>query len=145
MGGRRKVQKPPLILYVEDDDATAYLVQTEITGLEIFRVCNGEHAIEFLNQSGIYSDAPRPALVLLDLNMPKKTGFDVLADIRATPSLATIPVAIFTTSGLSEYRVKALAFGADYYFIKPSRIEGYSELATKLAQIIRPQAETASE
>lgn len=128
----------PLILYVEGDDVVAYLVQKEITGYEIFRVCNGDHALDFLNRTGAYHDALRPALVLLDLHMPKRNGFQTLAEIRSTPSLATLPVAIFTTSLWPEDREKAFVLGADHFIQKPSGLEGFSGLAATIAKVIGP-------
>ena len=92
----------------------------------------------FLNRSGDYHDAPRPALVLLDLHMPKRNGFETLAEIRATPSLAKLQVAIFTTSQWPEDREKALALGADHFIVKPAGIGGFSELAATLSKIIGP-------
>ena len=74
------------LLYVEDDDATASLFQAALreTGVlpQFFRVTDGEHASHFLLRDKAFSDAPRPDLVLLDLNLPRKSGFDVLAEIK---------------------------------------------------------------
>ncbi len=126
-----------LVLYVEDDDPTAYVVQKAFSDFEVFRVCNGEHAIDYLNRSGVYSDAERPALVLLDLHMPKKGGFEVLAEIRAIPKFALIPVAIFTTSRDPADRVKALALGANHFFHKPSDLDSFRKLATTIGHLLR--------
>ena len=125
-----------LILHVDDDDLVAYLLKREIAGFEIVRVNDGDDAIEFLHQSGVYRDAPRPDLVLLDLHMPKKDGFQILAVIRANPALVTIPVAVFTTSQRPADRDRALALGADYYIQKPSAIKDFADLAITLAQIV---------
>ncbi len=126
----------PLVLYVEDDDLLAHLVQREIKAFEIVRVCNGEQALQFLNREGPFGDAPRPALVLLDLNMPRKDGFSTLADIRANPNLATVPVALFTSSQNPAHRPQAFALGADYFLQKPSGLSEFAELALQLATII---------
>ncbi len=128
----------PLILYVEDDDVVAYLVQKEIKEYDILRVGSGEQALDFLNRSGAYRDAPRPALVLLDLYMPKRSGFETLAEIRATPSLAGLPVAIFSTSQWLEDREKAFALGADHFIVKPSDLSGFSEVVATIAKILGP-------
>lgn len=129
--------RKPLILHVDDDDLVAYLLKREIKDFEILRVSDGDHAIDFLNGSGGFHDAPRPSLVLLDLHMPKKDGFQILAAIRANPVLATIPVAIFTTSQRPADREQAFFLGADHYIYKPSGIEGFIELAATLAKIVR--------
>jgi CheY-like chemotaxis protein len=126
-----------LILHVDDDDLVAYLLRREITDFEIVRVSDGDDAIEFLHQSGMYRSAPRPDLVLLDLHMPKKDGFQILAVIRGNPALATIPVAIFTTSQRPADRDKAFALGADHYIQKPSAIRDFADLAITLAKIVQ--------
>jgi|HubBroStandDraft_5_1064220.scaffolds.fasta_scaffold301375_2 chemotaxis family two-component system response regulator Rcp1 len=129
--------RKPLILHVDDDELVAYLLQREITEFEILFLNNGDQAIEFLTRSGAYYDAPRPALVLLDLHMPKKDGFQILAGIRANPELATVPVAIFTTSQRPADREQALALGADHYIQKPSGIADLTALSAMLARIVR--------
>jgi two-component system response regulator len=72
----------------------------------------------FLLQSGVYTDAPRPNLVLLDLNMPRKSGFDVREDIRATPHLSDITVFVFSTSTRQNDRERSVQLGADSYLTK---------------------------
>jgi CheY-like chemotaxis protein len=71
-----------VILYVEDSDAMTYLFQRALehtgTDIRLFRVADGERAITFLHQRDIYHDAPRPDMVILDLNLPKKSGFEAL-------------------------------------------------------------------
>lgn len=129
--------RKPLILHVDDDELVAYLLQREITEFEILFLNDGDQAIEFLTRSGVYYDAPRPALVLLDLHMPKKDGFQILAGIRANPELATVPVAIFTTSQRPADRERALALGADHYIQKPSGIADLTALSAMLARIVR--------
>ena len=128
----------PLVLYVEDDDLLAHLVQREIKAFEIVRLCNGEQALQFLNREGPFGDAPRPALVLLDLNMPRKDGFSTLGDIRANPDLATVPVALFTSSQNPAHRTQAFALGANYFIQKPSGLAEFADLALQLARIISP-------
>ena len=127
----------PLILYVDDDDLVAHLLQKEITGFEIQRVSNGDDAVDLLNRSGVYHDARRPDLVLLDLHMPKRDGFQTLAEIRATPTIANLPVAMFTTSQWPADRAKAFAHGANYFIQKPTALDGFAELAITLAEIMQ--------
>jgi CheY-like chemotaxis protein len=134
-----------LILYVEDDDLIAHLVQQEITDYEILRVSDGDHAIEFLNRSVAYRDSPRPALVLLDLNMPKRDGFQILAEIRAIPSFAAIPVAMFTASQNPADREKAFALGATHFIQKPTGLDDFSRLDATLANIVRSTIEGSPE
>lgn len=131
----------PLILYVDDDDLLAYLMHREITGFEILRMGAGDDALEFLNRRGPYRDAPRPALVLLDLAMPKRDGFQILTEIRATPELAGLPVAIFSTSQWPADREKAFALGANFFLHKPAGLAEFAELRTTLATMIRSVAD----
>lgn len=81
----------------------------------MFRVTDGEQAMAFLLQQGAYATAPRPDLVLLDLNMPRKSGFDVLAETKRNPRLRDINVVVFSTSTLPYDREKSLELGADDY------------------------------
>jgi chemotaxis family two-component system response regulator Rcp1 len=129
--------RKPLILHVDDDELVAYLLQREITDFEILFLNDGDQALEFLTRSGVYYDAPRPALVLLDLHMPRKDGFQILAGIRANPDLASLPVAIFTASQRPADRERAFALGADHYIQKPSGIGDLTGLAEMLARMVR--------
>ena len=99
--GCKKIEQC-VLLYVEDDDAAAYLFQTalEDAGLNprVYRVTDGDQATTFLFQTGAYESAPRPALVLLDLNLPRKSGFDVLAEVRHNAQFRDLPVIVFSSS-----------------------------------------------
>lgn len=111
-----------VLLYVEDDDPTSYLFQMalEQSGIppRFFRVTDGEEAIAFLLQRGSYADAPRPDLVVLDLNLPKKSGFEVLKEIKSSPQLMDICVVVFSSSLRDEDRRRAVDLGAEEYLHK---------------------------
>jgi CheY-like chemotaxis protein len=114
------------ILIAEDEDDEALLLQRALKKAAITnpirRVKNGEQAIEYLAGTGAFADRaqhPPPLLVLLDLNMPKKSGFEVLAWIRAQPSLQALAVDILSGSGREEDIEKALRLGANLYLKKP--------------------------
>jgi CheY-like chemotaxis protein len=126
-----------LILYADDDDLVSHLVKKYVTEFEILRVNSGEAALDFLNRSGAYHDAPRPDLLLLDLHMPRRDGFEILASIRASPALATLPVAIFTTSQWPADRDRAFALGANHFVQKPTGLDAFSELASTLGKIVQ--------
>lgn len=91
-----------IILLVEDNRADIRLVQEALKHSsvphEIVTVRNGMDAMAFLQQQGEYADAPRPDLILLDLNLPRKDGREVLAEIKADENLKRIPVVVLTTS-----------------------------------------------
>ncbi|MDV2995957.1 MAG: Response regulator rcp1 [Chroococcidiopsis sp. SAG 2025] len=95
-------EKLRTIFLVEDNKADVRLVEEALKRStipnQVLSVRNGMDAIAFLRQEGEYTDAPHPDLILLDLNLPKKDGREVLAEIKADPQLRRIPVVILTTS-----------------------------------------------
>ena len=115
---------PIEILLVEDNPGDVRLTQE---ALKEGKVCNrlsvvddGAKAIEFLyNRRGPYAQAPRPDLILLDLNLPRKDGREVLAEIKRDPSLRSIPVVVLTTSQADEDVVKAYDLHVNCYITKP--------------------------
>src|SRR5215469_15409106 len=99
-----------VLLYVEDEDAAVFLLETALqeAGIQVqlYRVSDGEQALAFLRRSGAYSKAPRPDLILLDLNLPRKTGLEVLSEMQTTGDLRSIGVVVFTSSSLAADRRK---------------------------------------
>ena len=97
-----KDEKHTVILLVEDSKADIRLIQevlkTSTVPHELIIVRNGMDAMAYLNREGEFSNAIRPHLILLDLNLPRKDGREVLAEIKADPSLKRIPVVVLTTS-----------------------------------------------
>jgi DNA-binding response OmpR family regulator len=112
-----------IVLYVEDDDATAYLFQRALvesgTRVHVFRVRDGEEAISFLIRDGLYRDAPIPDLVVLDIGLPKRTGY-FLESIRSEEHLKDVAVVMLTASDSLHDRQKALRLGARDFFVKSS-------------------------
>jgi two-component system response regulator len=115
--------QPIDVLLVEDSPS-----DTEITiaGLEIAKLRNhlstvedGVQAMQFLRQQGPYAKAPRPDLILLDLNLPRKDGRHVLAEIKADPNLMTIPAAVLTASHADRDILKSSQLQATCYLNKP--------------------------
>ncbi len=115
--------RPIDILLVEDNPGDADLAREALEGGKIsnqlFVVGDGEAALDFLNQSGGYAEMPRPDLILLDLNLPRKDGREVLADIKAHKDLKRIPVVILTTSQSEEDVLKSYNLHANCYITKP--------------------------
>ncbi len=111
------------ILLVEDDPGDTRLIRRALSqgklALGLEHVEDGEEALAYLRQEPPYADAPRPDLVLLDLNMPKKDGRAVLTEIRADPRLDTIPVVILTTSRAEEDVFRGYKLHANAYIAKP--------------------------
>jgi chemotaxis family two-component system response regulator Rcp1 len=115
--------KPIEILLVEDNPGDADLAREALEGGKIknnlFVVADGEAAMDFLFKTGPYADMPRPDLILLDLNLPRKDGREVLADIKAHKDLKRIPVVILTTSKSEEDILKSYNLHANCYITKP--------------------------
>jgi two-component system, chemotaxis family, response regulator Rcp1 len=96
------IGKPKIICLVEDNKADIRLIEEAFkcgsASYQLVTVQNGMDAMAYLRQEGEYSESPRPDLILLDLNLPRKDGREVLAEIKADPSLKRIPVIVLTTS-----------------------------------------------
>jgi two-component system, chemotaxis family, response regulator Rcp1 len=119
----QKLVRPIEILLVEDNPGDADLAREALEGGKInnnlFVVTDGEAAMDFLYKGGAYADMPRPDLILLDLNLPRKDGREVLADIKADDDLKRIPVVILTTSKSEEDILKSYNLHANCYITKP--------------------------
>jgi CheY-like chemotaxis protein len=89
-------------------------------------VQDGEEAIEFLRKEDRFSRAPRPDLILLDLNLPKKDGRELLADIKKDSALKRIPVVVLTTSSAEEDVIKAYDLQANCYITKPVDLDAFT-------------------
>ena len=121
--------RPIEILLVEDNPGD---VRLAIEGLRESKVRNNLHvardgveALDFLRQQAPHTDAPRPDLILLDLNLPRKDGREVLAEIKADPSLHTIPVVILTTSRAEQDVLRSYELQANCYITKPVDLEQF--------------------
>jgi CheY-like chemotaxis protein len=118
MKGRR-------LLHVEDDDSIAFLLRAALdeigASISVYRVSDGEQALAFLYQSGLYREAVQPELILLDLNLPKVDGWEVLQAIQQNETLRAIPVIVCSASPRGEDRDRALSAGARRYLVKPAK------------------------
>ncbi|MBI5441318.1 MAG: response regulator [Deltaproteobacteria bacterium] len=117
------------ILLVEDNPGDARLAAGALRdgGLRIrlHHVVDGVEALAFLRREDPWVDAPRPALILLDLNLPRKNGLEVLAEVKADPVLRRIPVVVLTTSAAEEEVGRAYDLHANCYITKPLEIESF--------------------
>jgi two-component system, chemotaxis family, response regulator Rcp1 len=95
-------------------------------------------ALAFLRREGIYSDAPRPCLILLDLNLPKMGGLEVLGQIKRDPDLQAIPVVILTTSERQADVTKCYELKANCYLNKPVQWDGFSTIIASLNRFWAP-------
>lgn len=118
----------PEILLVEDNRAEARLAREALTEARVAHrlhiVRDGVGALDFLRRTGVYRNAPRPDLVLLDLNLPLKDGREVLREIKMDENLRCIPVVILTTSNAEDDITQAYDLQANCYIVKPMDMEG---------------------
>jgi CheY-like chemotaxis protein len=119
------------VLLVEDDPGDVLMTREAFEHYKLRNVLDvvtdGEQALQFLRRSGDYADAPRPGLILLDLNLPRLDGLEVLAEIKADPVLKVIPVVILTTSQAQQDVLRSYALHANAYVSKPVDFEGFME------------------
>lgn len=115
--------RPIEILLVEDSPSDTEFTVRALENAHIANrlsiVPDGVEAMEFLHRRGPYSEAPRPDLVLLDLNLPRKDGREVLAEIRSDPGLTSLPVVVLTTSQADRDVLQAYSLHASCYITKP--------------------------
>lgn len=130
---------PCVILLVEDDPAHAELVKRgfdrDTLQPRIIHVAHGEAALDYLFRRGDYADAPenpRPHIILLDLRLPRISGFDVLKEIKQDMDLRSIPVIIMTTSAAREDMIKAYKLYANSFVVKPADFEQFTALIKEL-------------
>lgn len=126
------------ILLVEDNPGDVRLTQEAFESGNIRNdlhvVMDGQEALDFLHRQGDHEDAPRPELVLLDLNLPKVDGIEVLEDIKTDPSLKTIPVIVLTGSEAEEDIAKSYQRHTNAYLTKPIEPEAFIEVVGAFEQ-----------
>lgn len=124
------------ILLVEDSPADVELARQALAEAkvanEVHVIRDGEAAMEFLRREGAYADAPRPDLVLLDLNLPKKDGREVLVEVKRDPELCVIPVVVLTTSAADEDVLHAYQEHVNSYIRKPVRLIDFIDVIRKI-------------
>ena len=130
--------KPIEILLVEDSAGDARLALEAIREVKIYNhlswVADGEEALAFLRREGEYEHAPRPDLILLDLNLPKKDGREVLTEIKADQDLRRIPVVVLTTSQAEEDIFRAYNLNANCYISKPVDLEQFFKVVRTIKE-----------
>ena len=132
----------PIVILMADDDADDRMLTKD--ALEESRVLNelrfvedGEQLMDYLMRRGDYSDpesSPRPGLILLDLNMPKKDGREALKEIKNDPALRRIPIVVMTTSKAEEDIYRSYDFGASSFITKPVTFDRLVELMKAVGQ-----------
>ena len=135
--GERELVK---ILLVEDDKDNIIITQKALKEAKIinqlFIVRDGQEALDFLQRGGVYQDpltSPKPGLILLDINLPKLNGLEVLACIKTDPNLKRIPVIMLTVSKRDEDVIKSYDIGANSFLQKPVEFDEFVQLVKEVA------------
>jgi len=121
--------KPVDVLLVEDDPGDVLMTREAFEFYKIRNplhvVSDGEQALHFLRRDGAFADAPRPGLILLDVNLPRVSGLEVLAELKKDPELLHIPVVMLTTSQADEDILRSYQLHANAYVSKPVDFEQF--------------------
>ena len=124
------------VLLVEDDPGDVLMTREAFEHHKIRNklhvVGDGEQALQFLRRTGDYAGAPRPGLILLDLNLPRRDGLEVLAELKGDPGLRVIPVVILTTSQAEEDILRSYALHANAYVSKPVDVERFMDVIRQI-------------
>jgi CheY-like chemotaxis protein len=124
------------VLLVEDDPGDVLMTKEAFEDYRLSNmlhvVTDGVEAMEFLRRQGEHTDAPRPDLVLLDLNLPRMDGREVLQAIKSDPELASIPVVILTTSEAEEDVLRSYSLHANAYVTKPVDFERFIQVVRQI-------------
>ena len=119
------------VLLVEDDEGDVLMTREAFEYYKIHNrlhvVRDGEQALQFLHQTGPYADAPRPGLILLDVNLPRRSGLEVLAELKQDEKLLTIPVIMLTTSQAEQDIIRSYSLHANAFISKPVNFEDFME------------------
>ncbi|KFU78802.1 Response regulator receiver domain-containing protein [Amycolatopsis lurida] len=128
--------EPIHILLVEDDPGDVLMTQEAFEHHKIRNtlsvVPDGEQALQFLRREAPYEDAQRPGLILLDLNLPRKDGREVLSEVKASPELRTIPVVVLTTSEAEEDILRSYDLHANAYVTKPVDFDRFIDVVRQI-------------
>lgn len=123
------MNKEAKVLLVEDNLADVALIQEALheigASVDLSVTEDGAESLDFLYRKGEYAQAPRPDIILLDLNLPKKSGYEVLEDVKKHQELRRIPVIILTTSEAETDVARAYAMGANCYITKPPDLDSF--------------------
>jgi CheY-like chemotaxis protein len=121
--------EPVDVLLVEDDEGDILMTREAFEHHKIRNplhvVTDGEQALQFLRRTGAHADAPRPGLILLDVNLPRRNGLEVLAELKQDPDLLSIPVVMLTTSKAEEDILRSYELHANAYVSKPVDFEHF--------------------
>jgi CheY-like chemotaxis protein len=122
--------RPMDVLLVEDDEGDVLMTREAFDFYKLRNtlhvVTDGEQAMQFLRRTGPYADAPRPGLILLDVNLPRLSGLEVLAQLKQDPELLDVPVVMLTTSQADEDIIRSYKLHANAYVSKPVDFDAFT-------------------
>jgi chemotaxis family two-component system response regulator Rcp1 len=134
--GRLEFMKPIEILLVEDNPGDVRLTREALAEARVRNnlavVPDGVAALSYLRREGSFTDSPRPDLVLLDLNLPKKDGREVLAELKNDPALRRLPVVVLTTSSAEKDILESYDLHANCYITKPVDLDQFINVVTHI-------------
>jgi two-component system, chemotaxis family, response regulator Rcp1 len=137
------------IFLIEDNKADVRLIQEALKTIslphQVVTVRDGVEAMAYLHQEGEYTNAPRPDLILLDLNLPQKNGLEVLAEIKSDPQLKRIPVIILTTSKNQDDIFRCYNLHANCYIAKPRNLNHLFQIIKNIEEFWLSTATLPSE
>lgn len=133
-----EIGRPIEILLVEDNPGDVRLTREALLDGKVRNVLHvaedGVEAMAFLRREGNYADAPRPDVILLDLNLPRKDGREVLAEIKADESLRRIPIVVMTTSSAEQDILRTYDLHANCYITKPVDLDQFIEVVRSIQE-----------
>lgn len=135
-----KADRTVRVLLVEDNPGDVVLVREALKEsrmpCEISHVADGEKAVDFLQRRGSFEHAPQPHLVLLDLNLPKRSGWEVYEEMRAEDRLRDVPVVILSSSGAPEDVGRAEGSPSSMYIRKPGTFEEFLKIGNRIREFL---------
>jgi len=133
------VEPTPIVILMADDDDDDYVLTKKALGEsrllnKLMRVRDGEELLDYLHRRGGYTEAnaPRPGVILLDLNMPRKDGREALKEIKGDEGLRNIPIVVFTTSKAEEDIFKTYQLGVNSFITKPVTFDNLTKVMRAL-------------
>ena len=137
------ITKTPVILLIEDSSADVYLVRESLTKhlkeFELQVVNDGEKAFKLIEAADLDTSMPCPSLMLLDLNLPKRSGQEILQRLRQSPRCGHVPVVILTSSDSPADRAETAKLGATAYFRKPPDLEEFMQIGMVVERVLDRQ------
>jgi CheY-like chemotaxis protein len=137
------IAKAPVILLIEDSSADVYIVRESLRKhlktFDLQVVTDGEQAFSWIEAADLDASTPCPSLMLLDLNLPKRSGQEILRRMRQSPRCGNVPVVILTSSDSPADRAETAKLGATAYFRKPPDLEEFMQIGVVVERVLDQQ------